>query len=534
MENHRTKKTSLCVSQLPPCNAVCPAGEDIQRWIYWSKKGEFQKSWKTILETNPFPSVHGRICYHYCETRCNRIQYDATVAIHCIERFVGDLAIKNGWHMDIPKLVTGKKVLIIGSGPAGLSAAYYLRSLGHEVTIYETLSRPGGMMMYGIPAYRLPKDILSREIERIIALGIKIIYNHRVTDVLAEKKAGNFDAIFLGIGAQVGNNLAININTSNRVTYAVDYLRGVISNNPLPLGEHLVVYGGGNTAIDVARTAKRLGTKKITIVYHRTRDKMSAFNHEISDARDEGIEFIFLRSILEFVDNFITVGINELDARGRPRSTGSSEKIRASALVFALNQIPETDFLCSIPGVDVQPSGSVVVDSFFMTGHRGIFAGGDMIPGERGVAIAVGAGRKAAYHINAYLQGSVFIKKSNANPALFEKLHISSDLSSFDKLNIDEEPTQQSLESMLDVNARSDSFQEVRHGLDRDRVEHEIRRCFSCGNCFGCGKCYNACPVGAIDHDHNGIVSKVNQETCIGCGKCSKICPCGAMVMVGR
>ena len=499
-----------------------------------TKKGEFLKAWETILEKNPFPASHGRACYHYCESRCNRIQYDSTVNIHCIERFLGDLAIANGWTAKAAKSSIGKKVLVVGAGPAGLSAAYYLRLLGHEVTIYEALPRAGGLMMFGIPAYRLPKDVLLREIERILEAGVKIVYNRRVTDILAEKKSGNFDAVFLALGAQLGSNLTININTNNLIADALDYLREVALGCPPNLGKCLAVYGGGNTAIDVARTAIRFGIEKVIVIYHRTQDRMSAFRHEVTAAMEERVKFIFLRSILEFNGDSLTLSVNELDDRGRPRRTGCVEKIEVTSLIFALSQNPYPDFLRSVSDIDVQSNGLVKVDGFFMTGCSGIFAGGDMIFGERSMTIAVGAGRRAACHIDAYLRDTVFMKKpGNNDPALFERLHISSDLSSFDKLNISEERSERGLEKTLDLVKRVQSFDEVLQNLSQDEILRETNRCFSCGNCFGCGKCYNICPVDSIKYDGNcGTVTDISGECCIGCGRCFKICSCGAISMV--
>ena len=535
MDSRKPKKIAACISKLPPCNAICPAGEDIQRWIFLTKKGEFLRAWETILESNPFPASHGRACYHYCESRCNRIQYDSTVNIHCIERFLGDLAIANDWKARTPKSSTGKKVLVVGAGPAGLSAAYYLRLLGHEVTIYEALSMAGGTMMFGIPAYRLPKNVLAKEIERILETEVKIVYNRRVTDILAEKKAGNFDAVFLALGAQLGNKLAININTDNLILDAIDYLRTVTFGSPPNLGRCLAVYGGGNTAIDVARTAIRFGIEKVVVIYHRSQDRMSAFHHEVADAMEEGVKFLFLRSILEFNGNSLILSVNELDDRGRPKNTGYVEEIEANSLIFALNQNPDTDFLRSVSDIDVQSNGLVKIDSFFMTGCNGVFAGGDMIPGERSMAVAVGVGKRAAYYIDAYLRDTIFTRNSgNSDPALFERLHISSDLSSFNKLNISEERSEQGLEKSLDSVERVRSFDEVLQNLSQAEILREINRCFSCGNCFGCGKCYNTCPVdGVIEYEGNyGTVTDIDGNNCIGCGRCFKVCPCGAITMV--
>jgi NADPH-dependent glutamate synthase beta chain and related oxidoreductases len=293
----RSKKIAGYIDRLPPCNHICPAGEDIQKWLSFAKQKKFREAWETIVQNNPFPAVHGRVCYHYCETKCNRIQYDDAVGIHCVERFLGDMAIDAGW-ITPAGIATNKKVLIVGAGPAGLSAAYHLRLMGHSVTIHEALPQAGGMMLVGIPAYRLPREILSGEIKRILNMGVEIKYDHKVTDVIAEKKHGNFDAVFLAIGAHLGKNLVFPMEHPCPMIDAVDYLRSVALGEAPHVGSRLVIYGGGNTAIDVARSAKRLGVTDISIVYHRTREKMAAFPQEVAEALEEGIKFIFYVRLL--------------------------------------------------------------------------------------------------------------------------------------------------------------------------------------------------------------------------------------------
>ena len=521
--NNKSKKVAICIKKLPPCNNICPAGENIQHWISLVKEKKFHQAWEVILESNPFPAIHGRICYHYCETRCNRIQYDTTVGIHCIERFLGDMAIREKWTASECNANTGRKILVVGAGPAGLSAAFYLRLMGHDVTIYESLPQAGGMMLVGIPAYRLPREVLSGEINRILNTGIKIVYNHEVEDVIKEKEQGGFNAVFLSIGAHLGKNIAMQMENPCLVIDAVDYLRGIALGKLVQLGSRLVIYGGGNTAIDVARSAKRLGISDINIVYHRTREKMSAFSHEIEDALAEGIKFTFLRSITGLTRNTLTLGINDLDDKGRPKNTGKIESLEIDTLIFALSQIPDSEFLRKIPEIELQPSGVVTVDNFFMTGYRGIFAGGDVIPFDRSVTIAVGQGRRAACYINSYLDEATFSELPFKEPASFDKLHISN------------EKSKKTVEETVEVTTRIKSFAEVTLGCTQNEILYESKRCFSCGNCFGCGKCYAVCPVAAIAHSElDGKVTNIDPEKCIGCGKCFKVCPCGAISMVDR
>ncbi len=521
--NRQSKKYATCAKRLPPCNNICPAGEEIQTWIGLAKAKKFWEAWDVITQKNPFPAIHGRVCYHYCETRCNRIQYDETVGIHCIERFLGDMALTENWSLPANDKKTGKKILVVGAGPAGLSAACYLRLMGHDVTIYEALPKPGGTMLVGIPAYRLPREVLFGEIERILKTGIKIEYNRKVEDVIKEKQGGGFDAVFLAIGAHLGKNVAIQMANNCLVTDAADYLRGVALAVEHQLGSRLVVYGGGNTAIDVARTARRLGVKEITVIYHRTRDKMSAFPHEIEDALAEGVKFTYLRSITALNRNTLTLGVNELDEKGRSKSTGVIETLETDALIFALSQIPDSEFLRKIPGIELQSNGVVTVDNFFMTGCRGIFAGGDMIPYDRSVTAAVGQGRRAAQHINAYLNDTVFSQDPYPELIHLDRLHISAEKSSKTK------------QAVLPAEVSVTSFAEIVQDCSQEEILNEAERCFSCGNCFGCGKCYTICPVKVISHSEiDGKVTGINTDKCIGCGKCFKVCPCGAMVIIDR
>ena len=519
--NTKSKAIAAYVDRLPPCNAACPAGENIQKWLGLAKEKKPHIAWEAIMQNNPLPAVHGRVCYHYCESKCNRLQYDETVVIHCVERFLGDMAIAENW---IPAVgpITGKKVLVVGAGPAGLSAAYHLRLLGYKVTIYEALPQPGGMMLVGIPAYRLPREILLAEVKRILNMGIEIVYGRKVEDVVSIREQGSFAAVFLAIGAHIGKNIVFSVTNPCPMLNAVEYLRDIALGQVPQFGSRLVIYGGGNTAIDVARSAKRLGVSDISIIYHRTQEKMSAFPHEIADALAEGIKFIYLRTIVGLNGNNLSLSVNELDEVGKPQPTGKLEIIATDALIFALNQITDSAFLRKVAAIELQVNGSVMVDECFMTGQPGVFAGGDMLPYERSVTIATGHGKKAAYHIDAYLRGTSFTKLPRHEIASFAKLHIKETKSS--KLKQQE----------LAVAERLKSFVEVMQDCSAAEVLSETQRCFSCGNCFECDICYNICPVNAIIKLGLGKRYKIDVEKCIGCAKCYKSCPCGAIIMAKR
>ena len=254
---------------LPPCNSACPAGENIQAWMAHVQAGQYLAAWEALVRDNPMPAVHGRVCYHPCESHCNREELDSAVSIHAVERFLGDLALESGWTLPIDTAPSGKRVLIIGAGPCGLSAAYHLTRLGHVVEIHDAGELPGGMLHFGIPAYRMPRDILMREITRIEQLGVKIVLNHRVEDVLAEKQAGLFDAVLVATGAQLSRHVDIPERDAAKVLDAVSLLKNAETRGTTLLGRRVVVYGGGNTAMDAARTARRLGATDTLIVYRR-------------------------------------------------------------------------------------------------------------------------------------------------------------------------------------------------------------------------------------------------------------------------
>ena len=354
----------IFVDLLPPCNHACPAGEDIQAWLALAQAGRYREAWETLVAENPLPAVHGRVCYHPCETACNRGQLDAAVSIHAVERFLGDLAAKEGWAFRTAPS-SGKRVLTIGAGPSGLSAAYHLARLGHAVEIHEAGPMAGGMMHFGVPAYRLPREDLMREIKRIEAMGVKIVVNHKVEDVLAEKGAGNFDAVFIAVGAGVGRHIDIPARDAVRVLDAVSLLHDVRSGEKPLLGRRVVVYGGGNTAMDAARTARRLGADEALIVYRRDRAHMPAREFEADEAIEEGIKIKWLTTIKEIAGAELTVEMMELDAAEKPQPTGKFETLTADSVVLALGQSTDSRFLRKVPGLAFASDDFVEVG----TGH---------------------------------------------------------------------------------------------------------------------------------------------------------------------
>jgi NADPH-dependent glutamate synthase beta subunit-like oxidoreductase len=358
------------VDLLPPCNAGCPAGENIQAWLAHMQADEHELAWRALVADNPFAAIHGRVCYHPCESVCNRANLDTAVSIHSVERYLGDLALERGWLFDPPPAPSGKRVLIIGAGPSGLSAAYHLARLGHEVEIRDAGSEPGGMMRYGIPAYRMPRDVLSGEVERIGALGVRMTSNHQVVDLDAERLEGGFDSVFVAVGAHLSKRVEIPAMDAGPIVDAVSFLRGVASGERPVIGRRVAIYGGGNTAMDAARTARRLGAEETLIVYRRTREQMPALEEEAQDAEREGVRINWLRTIKTFEGPELKVEVMELDDSGFPQPTGRFETLAADTVILALGQETDTAFLRTVPGVEFDRDGTVQVSSAMMTGCR--------------------------------------------------------------------------------------------------------------------------------------------------------------------
>ncbi len=505
------------VDRLPPCNDACPSGENIQGWLFHAESGDYEKAWRLLTEANPLPACMGRVCYHPCETACNRAQLDECVGVNAIERFIGDEALRHGWKFRSAAKSTGMRVLVVGAGPSGLSAAYQLARAGHTVTIREAGPLAGGMMRFGIPKYRLPRAVLDAEIARIVALGITIELNSKVDDVLAAKRDGHFDAVFLAVGAHIAKRAYLPAGSAGKMLDAVAVLRSMEGEERPLLGRRVVVYGGGNTALDVARTAKRLGAEESVIVYRRTREKMPAHDAELEEALQEGVLVKWLSTIREAGESSITVEKMTLDEKGMAQPTGEFETLEADSVVLALGQDVDLSLLDGVPGLEID-GGVVKVDANMMTGHPGIFAGGDMVPGERTVTVGIGHGKLAARNIDAWLRGEAW-----THPPRHE-------IASFDKLNTwyySDAPKAQ--RPVLDMVRRQSTFEEVVGGFDPATAQFEARRCLSCGNCFECDNCYGVCPDNAVIKLGAGNRYAFNYDYCKGCGLCVSECPCGAI-----
>ncbi|CEO42087.1 NAD(P)-binding protein [Photobacterium kishitanii] len=517
------KPTKLPVYKdyLPPCNQSCPTGNDIQGFLALVREFEFKKAWQKLVINQPMPAIHGRVCYHPCELSCNRIHSDSPVSIQQVERMLGDLALDQHWSYPIIAEQTKNKVLIIGAGPAGLAAAYHLRLAGHQVEIRDANPQAGGMMNYGIPAYRLPRDILRQEIQMIADMGVKITLNHKVDNILEEKQQGQFDAVFIAIGAQIGRSLAIQIEDFGPILEATEYLNLVGNNQAPQLGARVAVLGGGNTAMDTARVAKRLGAEEVMVIFFSDRDHMTAHEFEAEEAEAEGIQIHWLRNLKSINGDELAVEVMEVDVNGDAQPTGKIETLHADAMVFAIGQDIEGQLFSDVDNIEVNHDGTVYVNEHMMTTYEGIFAGGDMISSSRSVTISTGHGKKAARNIDAWLRGGVYLSEEKHQVVTHDMLQL------WYEIDSERNPIKET-----GVAERVKDFSEVVHGLTQDQAVYEATRCYSCGNCFECDGCYGACPEdGAILKLGKGNRYKFDYDKCTGCQACVNQCPCHAIEM---
>ena len=508
------------VDFMPPCNSACPAGENIQGWLSHAQAGNYFEAFQTLVEDNPFPAIMGRVCVKPCETGCNRNHIDTTINIHAVERYIGDESINQQWQIRYNARPTGKRVLVIGAGPGGLSAAYHLARLGHTVEIFEAGSHPGGLLWTGVPEYRLPKNILDAEIDRIVKMGVKISLNHKVDNVLQEKAIGNFDAVFLSIGAQLIRKEDFEHDDSVYITNAFSFFNEMKNNESPFTRKKVVVYGGGKLALYLARIIKRFGSE-VAVYFSGDKKMMPAYDYETEDALAEGVDVQLLQKIKSIAKNKITLEKQKVE-KGKAVDTGEFETIDADVLIIANKQESDSGFLRAVSGIKINDDGTVVIDANRMTGGEGIFAGGDMLPGEnRSSTIAIGQAKKAAKYIDAFLKKDVFQKPEKHPTAGYRKLH----------MWYQTEAPQKEQDKLAPAVAVK-SFEEIIGGLSEPEAKFEAQRCLSCGNCFECDGCFGACPEDAIIKLGKGNRYKFNFDACTGCAVCYEQCPCHAIEMI--
>jgi len=527
-----------------PCKLACPAGIDIQGQIALIADGQYEEAAKLIKESNPLPSACGRVCPRFCETSCRRNLVDEPVAINALKRFVADYDMAHGPYAPTAKPKTGRRVAIVGGGPAGLSAAYYLALEGHAVEIFEASPKLGGMLRYGIPEYRLPKETLDKEIETITKLCEAVHLNCALgSDFTVESlKRDGFAAIFMGLGCQVSQKMRVAGEETPGVLTGVDFLRDVALGNKVKLGERVIVIGGGNTAMDAARTSLRLGAKEVVVLYRRTRAEMPAAAEEVEEAEHEGAKFHFLSAPVRIVAQeeravgieCIKMELGEADATGRRRPVaveGSEFVIEADTLIAAIGQMLHMPDAPQAPALNKR--GRIETDeATTATSIEGVFSGGDAASGPATVVEAVGAGKRAARSIHQYLNGEA----PAPGPAPFNITKGAlSQIDPSEYASVKRAPRAKL--PALSVKERALNFKEVESGLSEEAARSEASRCLSCGcsDVFDCELRALSGEYGVeatkfdgekhrlpIPDDHRYIVRDNNK--CILCGRCARIC----------
>ena len=544
------------VESMPPCTGSCPSGNDIRGWLMtfalrdklgMSLDEAAERAWRIEMETNPFPSVMGRVCPHPCEDHCNRKDKDAPVGINSVERFIGDWALEHGLK---PERIEGEgdkdqKIAVIGAGPSGLSCAYQLARRGYPVTVFEGLPHAGGMLRYGIPEYRLPRDILDAEIGNILTLGVDLKCNVKVgKDISWDEVRTEYDAIYVAIGAHQGKKLGVPGEEGPGIWTGTEFLNHVNSGKQVELGGNVVVIGGGDTAIDAARVSQRMimrttldsaqvATRKgaaVTILYRRTRNEMPAIEREIDEALEEDIDIVYLAAPKEIARNddgtirhmvVQRMELGEPDSSGRRRPVpieGDTYELPVDTVITAVSQKPDVAALGSAElGEDWMNA-----DEHGFTGVEGIWTGGDNI--NLGIATtSIGQARLAAESMHATLSGAELKPIETPKTIGPEKI----------KLAWYEDKPRQERQVLPPKERLENPDREIDLGLTQEQALEETTRCFSCGKCFGCENCWMYCQnncFSKLAEPVHGKFYKIKLELCDGCKKCWEECPCGFII----
>lgn len=492
------------------------------------------------MEENPFPAIMGRVCFHPCEEACNRAEYDDVLSIHMVERFIGDYGLSHSLKVTVAHTKKDKKVAIVGAGPAGLSTAYHLRRMGYNVTVFDSNQSPGGIMRYGIPAYRLPKDILNGEINRLYEIGIDFKVGAKVgEDLTWDALENRFDAVFIAIGAYKEQPLKIDGLKKREIFKVFEFLKDVNLGNRPNIGNKVAVIGGGNSGIDCARVSRRLGAE-VTVIDILSEKEMPSHPEEIKAAREEGVKFIFMAKPIKVYGKKELAGIKLLRM-----DTKETLDINCNSMIIAIGESPLIE---GLPPSITHKGGIVKADQMGQTTNPKLFAGGDIIDIPHSVTNAIGSGKRAAMGIDRFLmnvkgeqeyldqfkwgdKGNISFGRINKTP-LFTRRNPCLEVIDYDNLNLFYfDPRPRMKINKISVNKRLKSFHEVIKPPSQESVVSEARRCFNCGVCTECGNCYIFCPDSSINRSPDGYGYIVDMAYCKGCGICAQECPRGAMRM---
>jgi NADPH-dependent glutamate synthase beta subunit-like oxidoreductase len=521
----RTRRP-LWIEATAPCRHACPAGEPIAHWIERARAGDWAGAWALIRTANPFPAVTGRVCAHPCEAACNRGGWDAAVAINALERAVGDWGLAHG-QVTPASPTRSERVAVVGGGPAGLACAYHLARLGYRPTVFEARPSLGGLLRYGIPAYRLPRAVVEREIALIVGLGIRVETGRRLGLDLPWSEVAAHDAVFLAPGAARALDLAVPGAALDRIGEALSFLEAVNEGPPPALGPRLVVVGGGSTAMDVARSARRLGVASVTVLALESRETMPADAEEVAQALAEGVEIVNEVGVRRFEGSSgavagVVTGPARLERASDGRITpafvtADTVVVPTDAVLLAIGQRPD---LADLPPALIGPDGMLAGQPV-----HDVLAGGDAASSQRTVAHAIGAGTRAALAIHARLAGHAGLDGAGSVGRRPDHVVRVSEIAghAFARAPRATRPERR-------PDARLTSFVEVVEGLPEPAARAEAARCFACGHCVGCDVCLAVCPDMAVARLEDGYT--VSTEHCKGCGLCARECPRGALHMV--
>ncbi|HME42049.1 MAG TPA: NAD(P)-binding protein [Syntrophorhabdales bacterium] len=547
---HWSSKKPVYAEKTSPCRGGCPIGNDIARAFSAASLGNYDEALRIYRQDNPLPGVCGRVCYHPCESECNRKEFDEAINIRGFERYLADHGKVDVKH-ETPARTRKEKVAVIGSGPAGLSAAYHLARLGYPVTILEALPEAGGMLRYGIPEYRLPKEILRREIGYIEQLGAQIMTGVRVgKDIAFAELRNSYQAVFIAVGAHQGMRLGVEGEDLPGVMEGIQFLRSVNLGEKVKVGKKVAVVGGGNTAIDCARTARRIGAKEVTIIYRRSRREMPALPEDVAAVEREGIKIDLLASPKRLLSESgrlsgiecLRMALGDADESGRPQPTPVARSefvVPLDTVIAAIGQAPDVKFLNDL-GLRLSRRGVIEISpESTATNIEGIFAGGDSAGVRAFVADAIASGKMGALAIHCYLErknvGEEFQshqigdRRSFSFQSFMDPDGYAVDLKRivpYEKINTlcFSHGTRTNDSDALTPKQSIKGFKEVAQGIDPSQMTAEINRCFKCGTCTDCDLCFLLCPdISLVKTGKKGYTVKM--DYCKGCSICATSCP---------